>query len=281
MANTLKIRKFPIDDIKIRKNILIIGKRGTGKTTLVKDILYNIRKKVNTVYAMCPTYETQQIFESILPKSHVYDEYSIETIRNIISTMTSLNKQKKERDVGLILDDCMFEKGIMKTKEMREIHMNGRHLHLWFINSVQYLMDIGPDIRTQIDYVFALKENNASNRHKLHQYFFGIFDRYDEFCTVFDSCTNNRECLVLDNTQVNNKVEDSVYYYKANPDIGNFRVGDEVYFKLDRYFSKSEDQQNSLQTKLPDPVKTKTKINYVEKIEDEEDSHKDQPKKKR
>ena len=44
------------------------------------------------------------------------------------------------------------------------------------------------------------------------------------FCTVMDSCTEDYECLVLDNTKTSNKIEDCVYWYKA-PIRRNFRIG--------------------------------------------------------
>jgi ABC-type dipeptide/oligopeptide/nickel transport system ATPase component len=269
-SNKLKIRRFPIDEMKPKRIILIVGKRGTGKSTLLKDILYHVRKRVDTGFAMSPTQDTIRMFEDCMPKSHIYNEYSLETVRNMINSLESLQEQGKNREVCLAIDDCMFDKGIMKTREMREIHMNGRHLGLWFINSVQYLMDLGPDLRSQIDYIFALKENVISNRQKLHKYFFGIFEKYEEFSLVMDKCTNNHECLVLDNTQPNNKIEESIFYYKADNTIGRFKLGKTIYYKLDHYFRKTEDknkfgQGQNGKTKLPDPIQTKMRIQQVEK----------------
>ena len=267
-GKVLRLKKFAIDKIKPNRVILIIGKRGTGKSTLLKDILYHLRNQVDLGFAMTPTYDTQQMFEECLPKSHIYKEYTIECIRNILNCMESLKEQNKVRQVVIALDDCMYDKGIMKTKEMREIHMNGRHLNICLINSVQYLMDIGPDLRSQIDYVFVLKENIRSNREKLHKYFFGMFEKFDEFSLVMDKCTNNHELLVLDNTQhVNNNIEDCVFYYKANPNIGRFRIGKKIYFKLDHHFKKrNKDDHEQTQTKLPDPIVPKITIQQVEKL---------------
>lgn len=264
--------------MKPNRTILIVGKRGTGKSTLLKDILYHIRKRVDTGFAISPTQDTIRMFEDCFPRSHIYNEYNLEVVRTLLNSLTSLTEQKKKREVVFTLDDCMFDKGIMKTKEMREIHMNGRHLHMWFINCVQYLMDLGPELRSQIDYVFVLKENVISSRQKLHKYFFGIFEKYEEFSLVMDKCTNSHECLVLDNTQVNNSIEDSIYYYKADPNIGRFRLGKSIYFKLDHYFRRTDDKPSGIRpgepqkTKLPDPIQAKKRIQQVEKA-DEPNEH--------
>jgi hypothetical protein len=110
----------------------------------------------------------------------------------------------------------------------------------------------------------------------LHKYFFGIFEKYEEFSLVMDKCTNNHECLVLDNTQVNNKIEECIFYYKADHKIGKFRLGKSIFFKLDHYFRRSNDK-NTMgkhgeppKTKLPDPIQPKKRIQQVEK-DDEED----------
>lgn len=44
------------------------------------------------------------------------------------------------------------------------------------------------------------------------------------FSKVMDACTENYECLVLDNTVRSNKIQDCVFWYKATL-RKNFRVG--------------------------------------------------------
>ena len=44
------------------------------------------------------------------------------------------------------------------------------------------------------------------------------------FNQVMNSCTENFECLVLDNTSRSNKIEDCVFWYKAKLH-DNFRIG--------------------------------------------------------
>ena len=258
ITDSLKIRKISINDIKPRKNILIIGKQGSGKTTLINDILYHIRKKVNTAFAISPASDSQQMFRSCLPESHVYSDYSPEIIQNLISTMTNLknHSETKNIDVGLIADNSMHQKEIWNSKEMREICMNGRHYNLWFITSVQNLVDIGPDVQSQIDYVFVFKNNTISNRQKLYKYFFGLFEKFEDFCTVLDNCTNNYECLVLDNTKISGNIEDSLYYYKANLDIQNFKVGNKNFslpFQNKKNHIKSTDNKKEYKSNIRNP----------------------------
>jgi len=85
-------------------------------------------------------------------------------------------------------------------------------------------MDLSPDLRANVDYVFILRENVLANREKLYKNFFGIFPSFDVFNQVMTMCTENYECLVLDNTSKSNRIEDCVFFYKAKP-RANFRIG--------------------------------------------------------
>jgi len=100
--------------------------------------------------------------------------------------------------------------------------------------AVQYLMDLGPALRTQVDYCFALRENVISNRERLHKYFFGVFPRFEEFSRVLDACTANYECLVIDNTVQSNNITDCVFWYKASPDLPPFRLCAPVFWELEQ-----------------------------------------------
>jgi hypothetical protein len=90
--------------------------------------------------------------------------------------------------------------------------------------TMQYCMDLTPDLRANVDYVFILRENVIQNREKLYKSFFGIFPTFDMFNQVMNSCTENYECLVLDNTSKSNKIQDCVFWYKAAL-RKNFRIG--------------------------------------------------------
>jgi hypothetical protein len=51
-----------------------------------------------------------------------------------------------------------------------------------------------------------------------------VFPSFEFFCQIMDQCTQNYECLVIDNTSQSSKIEDCVFWYKAeiHPD---FRIG--------------------------------------------------------
>ncbi len=64
---------------------------------------------------------------------------------------------------------------------------------------MQAPMGIPPDFRTNIDFTFILKNNNASDREKIYKNYAGMFPNRVVFDHVLDECTDNYQCLVIDN----------------------------------------------------------------------------------
>ena len=124
----------------------------------------------------------------------------------------------------LILDDCLYDQTWIKDANIRSLFMNGRHYKIMFIITMQYALGIPPSLRTNIDYVFILRENYVSNRKRLYEHYAGMFPTFEIFCQVMDQCTENYECLVIHNNAKSNKLEDQVFWYKASPHE-DFQIG--------------------------------------------------------
>jgi len=65
--------------------------------------------------------------------------------------------------------------------------------------------------------------SQVKQRERIYQQYAGMFDSYDAFSQVMLQCTENYECLVIDNKVQSNKIEDQVYWYKAT-DRQNFKL---------------------------------------------------------
>ena len=57
---------------------------------------------------------------------------------------------------------CMIKKWL--ESNIRGIFMNGRHWRITFMLTMQYCMDLPPDLRTNIDFVFILRKYNWKSR---------------------------------------------------------------------------------------------------------------------
>ena len=102
--------------------------------------------------------------------------------------------------------------------------MNGRHYKSLFVITMQYALGIPPNLRTNIDYVFLLRENIHSNRKRLYEQYAGMFPTLEIFNQVMDQCTENFECLVINNNSKSNKLDEQVFWYKADSH-SDFKIG--------------------------------------------------------
>jgi len=137
-----------------------------------------------------------------------------------------------------LLDDCLYDSSWTKDTNIRSFFLNGRHKDLFFIITMQYVMGIPPLLRTNIDYVFILREPYVQNRRRIFENFAGVFPTFDAFCQVMDQCTENYECLVIHTNSKSNKLEDQVFWYKAEQH-DDFRIGAEEYWNYhNEHFSE-------------------------------------------
>ena len=219
----LQLKKFNPAKISDDKVCVFIGKRGTGKSCLVTDILYH-KKHIPVGIAMSATEDGNHHYGKYIPDIFIYGDYNKDAIEKVIERQRKLIGSGKKSPAYILLDDCMYDKKFMKDTCIRQIFMNGRHWKLFFMLTMQYCMDLTPALRANIDYVFVLRENVIQNREKLYKSFFGIFPTFDMFNQVMTKCTENYECLVLDNTSKSNRIEDCVFWYKAKMHK-RFRVG--------------------------------------------------------
>ena len=142
---------------------------------------------------------------------------------------------------------------------MRYVFMNGRHYKLLFLLSMLYALGIPPNLRTNIDYVFILRENYVSNRKRLYEHYSGMFPTFEMFCQVMDQCTENYECLVINNNAKSNKLSDQVFWYKAEarPD---FKIGADAYWS---YSKMNYSNENIKEENYGGAKKTPIQVNKV------------------
>lgn len=227
---TLNLKKFDISNIGDDSVIVFIGKRRTGKSFLVRDLLYYHRDiPISTVIS--GTEAANKFYGNIFPSMFIHDEYTPLLIEKVLRRQKQIKKKMSSNECNdiesraiLILDDCLYDNSWIKDKNIRCLFMNGRHYNIMFMITMQYPLGIPPNLRTNIDYVFILRENNICNRRRIYENYASMFPTFDIFCTVMDQCTENYECLVIQINASSNKLQEQVFWYKAS-DHRDFTMG--------------------------------------------------------
>ena len=231
-GNKLPIRQFKLEKMVENPAIVMIAKRGSGKSWVVRAILHNFRS-IPCGIIIAPTDRMNSFYNDFFPDSYIHYEYKSDIMTKLLQRQTEMiEKKKKKLQMGkkldartyCIMDDCLSSKGTwMRDKPIQELLYNGRHYEIMYILTMQYPLGITPELRSNFDYIFLLKEEYISNQKKLFDHYAGMFPNFDSFRQVFSSLVCDYGCMVIDNRRdVNNSLE-RIFWYKA-PDLRNLQV---------------------------------------------------------
>ena len=263
----LELKKFNMREITFKPDenkgpvIVMIGRRDTGKSYLVRDLLYHHQDiPIGTVIS--GTEAGNGFYASHVPKLFIHEEYNSVLIENILRRQKTVLKQvnselaqyKKstiDPRAFVILDDCLYDQSWTRDKLMRLLFMNGRHWKIMLIITMQYPLGIPPNLRTNIDYVFILREPYMTNRKRIWENYASMFPTLEAFNSVMDQTTENYECLVINNNSKSNKLNDQIFWYKAEgrPD---FKLGSKEFWEISKNLADDEEEAY-------DPSKSKKK----------------------
>jgi hypothetical protein len=230
--------------------IVLIGKKDTGKSFLVRDILANTRACFPVGTVISGTEVANPFFQDMVPSKLIHDKYNPGIVMNAIKRQLAVKQQRNQDKKShggnsnsdprafLILDDCLYDKSWINEESTRYVFMNGRHIDMVTMITMQYPLGITPNLRTNIDFVFILRENNITNRKRIYDNYAGMFPTFEMFCQFMDQCTENYECLVIANGVQSNKLDDQVFWYKAS-DHPSFRLCDDSLWVNNQAFSST------------------------------------------
>ena len=253
-GKVLQIEKFNMEWLINDQNnefmnprIAIIAKSGSGKSWVIRDILFYL-KNIPCGTIIAPTDKMTGFYNDFFPPSFIHHEYKENIIPKLLNRQkkilnnneTRKKKEKKPLDprTFLIMDDCMSTKHLwLKDPNVLTIFNEGRHYQLTFILSMQYSLGIQPELRSNFDFVFLLGEDFINNRKKLYEHYAGMFPTREIFDQVFLQVTDNYGCMVINNRLRSSDIKKKVFWYKAKK-RDKFKVGND---KLQKYHDKHFD----------------------------------------
>ena len=253
---SLDMKKFDMKNISFKAEeqkgpvIVLIGRRDTGKSFLVRDLLY-YHQDIPIGTVISGTEAGNGFYSAHVPKLFIHDEYNVVIIENILKRQKTVLKQiKKDIDTYkksnidarafVILDDCLFDDRWTRDKMMRLLFMNGRHWKIMLIITMQYPLGIPPTLRTNIDYVFILREPYIANRRRIYENYAGMFPTFESFSQVMDQCTENFECLVINNNVKSNRLSEQIFWYKAESHK-DFKLGSREFWEISKNINSDDE----------------------------------------
>lgn len=237
MSAALEIPALDPASIPPARNLLFCGRRNTGKSTLLRDICF-YRRHIQLGMAMAGSMGAAEALKTYFPDSFTYDQFDTTALATFWRQVKSINGPRKRRgqpmfDTCLILDDTGHDKAMWRDKTLREIMQNGRHYNLTLFMCLQDAKAVQPNMRSQFDYVFLLRERSPETLDRIWTCFAGgLFSDKRQFRSVLAECTKDYRAMVIRNSDLPADCDGDPFggalcYYRARESLPRFVLGDD------------------------------------------------------
>ena len=228
----MQIKRFDPTKITADKCCIFVGKRGSGKSRLLADILF-YKRHIPSGVVFSASEGGNKFFSNFLPESYIYDRFD----GDVLAKVFNHQKAKKERmgdkcpPIFIILDDVAYDKTVFKDKTLVEVFLNSRHFHVLLMMTLQWVTLLPPVMRANTDYIFLMQDNQWGSCKRLYEQFGGVFSKLGEFRTAMDKLTANYGVMVIDQTARSSNIDECIFHYKAEL-RPRFKTGSREFWNL-------------------------------------------------
>jgi hypothetical protein len=223
---------------------MIIGKRRTGKSVFLKDMMYKIRKWYKQVYIFSETLYMQPNLYSFVPKEnrfYSFDQAKLNEIwdKQAAKIMAQLevdpDADKTKMDhIMIIFDDCINDNHFRSSEILNRIHVSGRHLCISSIILSQVIggrWGVNGVCRQNEDLVVCFILKSEDDRDLLVEQFLSTDTKkvgMKLFKDVVSGDQDEFQAIVIENYKNTRHYEKYVKKYVANPKLPKFEIGDKA-----------------------------------------------------
>ena len=257
----INLRKFDLSTMAENATIIMIARRGAGKTTTIKEICYTKRKMACGVL-ICPTERMNGEYKFFFPDLFIHYDVDVALIEKILSRQTiMIEKMKNKKKIGmtldpsilLVMDDCMSEKGVWKkSTAVKAIFVEGRHYMITYVLAMQNIKDLGPEFRNNFDYAFLFLNKISAEIEKIRTAYVGL--PKSTFEKTFRACTTNYGCMVVDYKSPSSSIDEQIFFYRTQKQDLNreFAFGSKRFRDYHKKYYDPEYQKNAMLAKIKD-----------------------------
>jgi len=223
-ASALSLDSYPA------RVMVFIGRRATGKTKAVKNVLRMNSNSVSDTVVINPTENNAPDYAPLIAscmsdKKHhgSSSPYGVTGIHQnmddgILENIIHRTSAPDYRRTCLVLDNCVYDTRAWNRSPLRDMFTNNRQLDVTTLVTMQYPMGIPPSIRCNIDYVFLFRDNTQANRKRVFDDYCGsLFPTFESFCETLDKYTQRSgDALVLRLSGHSYDLQKNAFWYNGN-----------------------------------------------------------------
>jgi hypothetical protein len=209
----ISLKKFNMDQIQLGESATVIGRRNVGKSLLVADCL---KKKQHFSTGLVINHGDSTAYDKSIDTTWIQEDLTTQ----LLTKFTEDCQQGQTSDPNftgiMILEDFGTSDELIRSQSFENFILTNRPRNSVLFVTQQYAIYLKPKLRQNFDWVFICKEQSASNRKKLYEQYGSMFSSFDLFESVLKTFTKDFGCLVIHNTSNSDKLEDQVFYYRAD-----------------------------------------------------------------
>jgi len=280
MSNLQQLKRFHLRNIKPNATVAIVGKRNTGKTTILKWMIYYNYKRIRMPMVFSQTAGMNGDFNKMVPELFIHEEYDNNIMKTFMKDQALLKQKIKDgechnkvKKLGyIVLDDIIGDKTKLNSDpNFLKMFFMGRHLESTIVLSVQSLIAVPPKIRENLDYIiYTCSVTDKRKRTFYDNFFNGSYATFGQFKGLLRSVLSKKfHWAMFDNTNRESagRISDYMYWGKCKDPrlIPKKKTGINFIWKMNKkYYNKDWFSKTLIDD---DNTKTKKDNMQVELVE--------------
>lgn len=141
----LSIKKFECKTIPEHPVVVCIAKRRSGKSFLIRDWLYQLRKRYTAGIVMSATEDGNRFYEKMgVPKAFIYTEFDEAALEKLVEKQRRSTKKGTATPIFVVLDDIAYNKSIFQKSVIRYVCHLRKLLNCSFVHSSAHPLTRSP-----------------------------------------------------------------------------------------------------------------------------------------
>lgn len=261
-STNVNLKWFNMDAVEPGRTVTVTGKRNSGKSVFMVDLMYNLRNKIDIIVCIVGSADTALVYSKYMPPTHIHvgTEFPVDILEKLLELCKSLETlyqrtaapgsppyETVKRNIAIWIDDMMGDPSWTKDKKVNTIMVNGRHAGITIVLAVQYYMFIPQSLKSQTDLTFVFNDDSPEVLTRLYK---GVFKSYHkmwanekEFQVRFNTLTHDYHILCVNRTTTSKGGgEIRIYKAKSAKELGDFTIGSDEFWTLYLRHCKNQDE---------------------------------------
>lgn len=184
------------DNIPLHPTIMACGKRRTGKTTSLDNLMEKTMRHIPFGIVMTAT-KMNGFWQTRVPERFVFQGWREDILAAFTARQKKLVAKLGKKDprtfAFIILDDVIADqKAIRYSKLINSFFVEGRHMNATILITTQYMKGVGPMVRGNVDIAILQPIYSIADREVIRDLYGGFMAKKD-FMRLMDEVVGTEE----------------------------------------------------------------------------------------